>query len=164
MDIKLFRLQNGEDIISQFQYMHMQDDMPAHYKLTIPLKVVYFTQGMMGTDKFMVSLLPWVFTSLTKTKEFIVMPRDILTMAEPSDKLDKYYLQVSKKIEEMFEEIPMANEETKIAPDGFSDAVEDELNMMDENESHLGNNEFADMLRKALDSPSSKKGKKGTLH
>lgn len=162
MDIKLFRLQNGEDLISEFQYMHHQDDMPAHYKLTNPLKIVYFTQGMMGTDKFMVSLLPWVFTSLTTTKDFIVMPRDILTMADAAVKLIKYYTEVTSKINEMFEEIPLSNEKT--APDGV-DAVQAEMNMMDYKEDQIGNDDFLNMLNDALTKKSNTSNKKkGTLH
>jgi len=149
MDIKLFRLQSGEDIITHYEYINNQEDMPAHYKITNPLKIVYLTPGLMS-NKFMVSLLPWIFTSLTKDKEFILMPRDILTMANPSDKLLAYYISINTKINEMFEDIEMSDEDNEKTLSSFGGSVEEELDMMDENEEQLQGEEYLEMIRKTL--------------
>jgi len=143
MEIKLFRLHNGEDILSEY----ILEDSDT-YRINNPMKVVYYTQGKQVNtpDRLMISLMPWIFNSLVKSNEYSLLKRDILLDIEPSDKLVSYYQTICATVGELYKDEPLS--------------VEDELSMMDSNEKQLDPNTFLEMLNDIL--VNKKDG--GTLH
>lgn len=138
MLIKFFRLSNGEDLISEYE---IDGKM---IRFINPYKIVYMIQP---NDLFHVSLIPWVFDTLVKEKKYLISPTEIITFTEASDKLISIY---KKSV--------LEDKKNPILP------IEEELDMMDSNESKLNEEEFLKMVQDQLKNISSKKPFKGTLH
>ncbi len=126
MNVKLFRLITGEDLISEFT---LEGNTII---LKSPYKIIYMVQP---NDMFRVSLIPWVFDSLVKNNEFPILGKDVLTYVDPADKLlETYKNSVSE------------DKKNPILP------IEEELDIMDKNEERIKEEDFLNMVKDKLQS------------
>lgn len=130
-------MSNGEDLISEYEII---DNM---IRLINPYKIIYIVQT---NDSFRISLIPWVFDTLIKENNYLIFPKDIITFTDASDKLMLLY---NKNVIE--------DKKNPILQ------VKEELDMMDKNETKIGEEEFIKMVQDKLMNISSKPFK-GTLH
>jgi len=84
--IKMIRLQSGEDIISQYQY----DTKSALVILNNPMNVI-FKRTSEGTVMIM---MPWLPIEIIKKNEATIYSSDILTVYDPNDDLVEYYTNI----------------------------------------------------------------------
>jgi hypothetical protein len=84
--IKMIRLQSGEDIISQYQY----DTKSALVILNNPMNVI-FKRTSEGTVMIM---MPWLPIEIIKENEATIASSDILTVYDPNDDLVEYYTNI----------------------------------------------------------------------
>lgn len=89
--IMFLRLTTGEDIIAE-----CLDNETDPWKLSYPFKVVYTVSPQHGG--LTVSLIEWVFPSITKEQVFTIRKDDVLTKAVPSEILEEYYVEVVRKL------------------------------------------------------------------
>ena len=85
MDILFVRLTRGDDIISEVSMDEAADTITLHN----PLKVVYATvpdSGLMA-----INLIPWTFSRLVDTNDFVIFADNVLTMTKASDQISEYY-------------------------------------------------------------------------
>lgn len=147
MEVKILRLQTGEDIISEIKKDLDGDDRYIH--LINPFKIVYYTTGIETTDRFMVSLIPWMFSSLTKSLSYKILEQNILVTAEPSEKLIVYYYEIMKRLE-MLSTMPFENELKKSYSQNNDMDINHEISMMDDNEKKVTDDEYLDMVKNKL--------------
>jgi hypothetical protein len=84
--IKMIRLQSGEDIISQYQY----DTKSALVILNNPMNVI-FKRTSEGTVMIM---MPWLPIEIIKENEATIYSSNILTVYDPNDDLVEYYTNI----------------------------------------------------------------------
>lgn len=103
-NVKILRMQTGEDIISSI-HEDSENDMIL---LNNPMRVIV-KRTSAGQSIFM--MLPWLPIEIIKEDAAIVYGSDVITIVEPKDSLIEYYnnavnesildmLQTSKEIEE----------------------------------------------------------------
>ena len=83
-NIKILRMQTGEDIISLIQ----PDKDNETILLNNPMRVVIKRDGQ-GSTIFM--MLPWLPIEIIKEDAAIVYTSDVITMVDPRDSLIQYY-------------------------------------------------------------------------
>jgi hypothetical protein len=83
-EIKIIRMQTGEDIISYV----FQDEENDTVLLNNPMKVVL---RRMPTGQTIFMMLPWLPIEIMKEDSAIIYGSDIITMVEPKDSLIEYY-------------------------------------------------------------------------
>jgi hypothetical protein len=89
-DIKFIRLSNGEDIISQVVET-IDKNKNQHFLLIRPLKIVYMATPVGTQTRIALTVIPWVYPSVSTIQEFEIYVNDILTIANPSQTLIKFY-------------------------------------------------------------------------
>ena len=106
-NIRLIRLQNGDDIIASFE---LEDTI---VKISEPMLLQLHHQGThMG-----LILQHWLPIQLIKKNETILQSKDIVCVVEPNDELSQYYINTVEKIKNLF-----------AARDGLEDGeLEDEM-------------------------------------
>jgi hypothetical protein len=77
--------------------MVTSDTQGNHYLLIQPLKVIYALMEKPGMVAL--NLISWVFPKITEKQEFIIYPKDIITLAEPTVGIKKYYNEMIKEIQ-----------------------------------------------------------------
>ena len=83
-EIKIIRMQTGEDIISYV----FQDEENDTVLLNNPMKVVL---RRMPTGQTIFMMLPWLPIEIMKEDSAIIYGSDIITMLDPKDSLIEYY-------------------------------------------------------------------------
>jgi hypothetical protein len=100
-NIRLIRLQNGDDIIASFEIVD------TIVKISEPMLVQMHHQGThMG-----LILQHWLPIQLIKKNETILQPKDIICVVEPNDQLITYYTNTVEKIKRLFDARDMGDEE-----------------------------------------------------
>ena len=100
-NIRLIRLQNGDDIIASFEIVD------TIVKISEPMLVQMHHQGThMG-----LILQHWLPIQLIKKNETILQPKDIICVVEPNDQLITYYTNTVEKIKRLFEARGVEDEE-----------------------------------------------------
>jgi len=87
-NIKIVRLQSGEDIIATYY----SDEDSNMVMLDRPMHVIF---KRLPTGKSVMMLLPWLPIELIKENNAIISEHDILTIIDPRDELIRYYTQAS---------------------------------------------------------------------
>jgi hypothetical protein len=82
MNIKLVRMQNGDDIISDVT------QVGNIVTLTNPLRLIF---RRLPTGQTMMLVAPWLPNELIEENHAIVSNTDVLTFFSPKDKLVEYY-------------------------------------------------------------------------
>jgi hypothetical protein len=83
-NIKIVRLQSGEDIIADF----IEDDDNDTVMLDNPMHIIF---KRIPTGQTVMMMMPWLPIELIKENTAIIYTSDILTIIEPKDDLVKYY-------------------------------------------------------------------------
>jgi len=86
--IKFVRISTGEDLVSEMKIVR-SEHIGDHYVLISPLKVIYALLEKPGMVSL--NLISWIFPKITERQEFIIYPKDIITMADPTAGVKKYY-------------------------------------------------------------------------
>ena len=86
-NIKIVRLQSGEDIIADCQ----QDEENSTMVLNNPMHIIFKRIPSGRTVMFM---MPWLPIELIKENMAIIYDNDILTMFDPKEDLIEYYNQI----------------------------------------------------------------------
>ena len=84
-NIKIFRLQNGEDIIANFEQLVDTDII----KLIRPMHLIF---KRIPTGRTVMMMMPWLPIELIKENSAEIFDSDILTIIEPKDDLVEYYI------------------------------------------------------------------------
>lgn len=82
-NIKIIRLQSGEDIMAYFS-----EDESGQINLGHPM-TLFFKRTV--SNKLMMIITPWLPLELIKENNAVVFASDILTVVEPKDALVEYY-------------------------------------------------------------------------
>ena len=88
-NIKIVRLQNGEDIICDLSSL---DDM--HYIALDPMSFQIFHKN----DNHQIAMTHFLPVQLVKSNEIVLSEKDILFVTEPTDSFAEYYLGSIDKI------------------------------------------------------------------
>ena len=83
-NIKIFRLQNGEDIIANFEQLVDTDII----KLIRPMHLIF---KRIPTGRTVMMMMPWLPIEIIKENNATIYGTDILTVIEPKDDLIEYY-------------------------------------------------------------------------
>jgi len=86
-NIKIVRLQSGEDIIADCQ----QDEENSTMVLNNPMHIIF---KRIPSGKTVMFMMPWLPIELIKENMAIIYDNDILTMFDPKDDLIEYYNQL----------------------------------------------------------------------
>ena len=86
------RMNSGEDLISAV----MVNADKGTYTFRNPFKVVYSVSPEQGG--LAISLIEWIFPTLCVGQDFTIYADDVITLAEPSEVLENYYMEVVKKM------------------------------------------------------------------
>lgn len=112
VDIKIVRLQNGEDIIG-----HVSKKPEGSYDITEPMTVnVEFhgkTSGLV--------MRHWLPVQLVKTNEITIEHKDILCVIDPADEFAEYYANTVEKIRELLKAKNLVDE---LDDDEYDDVME----------------------------------------
>jgi hypothetical protein len=86
--VMFLRLKNGDDIVSEcYQY---EDDNGRYYVLMNPLKGLYMTSNR-GAGYLQVAFVPWVYSKLCDTQEFVIDAVEVMLTHSVSDYMEEYY-------------------------------------------------------------------------
>lgn len=85
-NIKIVRLQSGEDIICNYY----ADEENGAVLLADPMHLIF---KRMPTGKTVMMMMPWLPIEIIKENSAIVYDSDILTIVEPKEELVHYYNQ-----------------------------------------------------------------------
>lgn len=136
-NIKIVRLQSGEDIIADYVQTDKEDETVL---LENPMHIIF---KRIPTGQTVMMMMPWLPIELIKDNSAVIYTTDILTIIEPKDDLIKYYGDVVIEAHQRME---------KNLP--FYDADEEEDDEIDDEE------EFN--IEDVIESMKAKK--KGSLH
>lgn len=122
-NIKIVRLQSGEDIIAAY-YNDMENDMVI---LDKPMHVIF---KRIPTGKTVMMMLPWLPIELIKENSAIIDASDILTIVEPRDELVDYYINAAVQSDELLGDTEIGNSlkegMEEIEEDILAEALEEE--------------------------------------
>lgn len=122
-NIKIVRLQSGEDIIAAY-YNDMENDMVI---LDKPMHVIF---KRIPTGKTVMMMLPWLPIELIKENSAIIDASDILTVVEPRDELVDYYINAAVQSDELLGDTEIGNSlkegMEEIEEDMLAEALEEE--------------------------------------
>jgi hypothetical protein len=93
-DIKILRLQSGEDIIAS----HYVDKDTNLIYVDKPMHVIF---KRIPTGKTIMMLLPWLPVELITENNAIIDYDDVLTMLEPRGELISYYLKAAANVDSL---------------------------------------------------------------
>lgn len=110
-DIRIIRLQSGEDIIAEFKENAEEDGVELRNPMT-----VFFKRSSSG--KAMMMLGPWIPFELIKGNSTWIYTQDILTVMTPRENIVSHYQEAVNEME--------GHHETTSSFDGFDDG-DDEM-------------------------------------
>ena len=136
-NIKIVRLQSGEDIIANY-FDDKENDMIL---LDKPMHVIF---KRMPNGKTVMMMMPWLPVELIKENSAIIDAADILTVVEPRDELINYYINAAFQTEELLgdeqigESLSMSEEEYDEDCGGEEEqlSVEELQEIMDQKKNH----------------------------
>ena len=108
--VKFLRLKNGDDVISEV--VEIGDEETVNYLLIYPLKALYVPVG--NREYVHISFIPWIFSRMCDKQEFSIDASDVITIADASENMTKYYWESIDHLEnpEAYkEEEPQADED-----------------------------------------------------
>jgi len=85
-DVMFVRLNNGEDLVTQFTTFESDDE--SYYSITEPMKILYTTNE---NGYLSITLMQWVFNRISSRQSFNISPSDVLVISEASEGMTKYY-------------------------------------------------------------------------
>ena len=88
-NLKFLRISTGEDVITELTEVPGKGSVQPHYILENPLKVIYAIMERPGVVA--VNLISWVFPRITEEQRFVIYPKDVITMGDPSASLKEFY-------------------------------------------------------------------------
>jgi hypothetical protein len=87
-NIKIVRLQSGEDIIANYY----TDEESNLVLLDKPMHVIF---KRLPTGKTIMMMMPWLPLELIKENNALIDLNDVLTVLEPREELVSYYIQIA---------------------------------------------------------------------
>jgi len=93
-DIKILRLQSGEDIIAS----HYIDKDTNLIYVDKPMHVIF---KRLPTGKTIMMMLPWLPVELITENNAIIDYDDVLTVLEPREELISYYLKAASNVDSL---------------------------------------------------------------
>jgi hypothetical protein len=119
--IKIVRLKNGEDIIGNLMTLPIDD-----IQITEPMSVYISNRGQ---DSGLV-MSHWLPVQLIKKNEITLKSCDVLTMFEPNQEFEEYYLNTVEKIKSLMEAKELSDKMT-------DDEIEDIMDALEDSEGHI---------------------------
>ena len=123
-NIKIVRLQSGEDIIADI----ISDDENETMLLDNPMQVIF---KRMPTGQTVMMMMPWLPLEIIKENNAILYQEDILTVIEPKDDLIDYYGNVVVEAQQRMEN---SKRFANLDEEEFDDEEEDESEEIDPEE------------------------------
>jgi len=117
-NIKMVRLQNGEDIIGT-----ISSNTSGVYNVSHPMVVEITSRNGMP----ILGMTHWLPVQLVKTNEVTLTDKDILCMIEPSEDFIEYYNNTVEKISELLKAKKIIKEKLE-EPDSFEEDIEEIMN------------------------------------
>jgi hypothetical protein len=141
-EIKIIRLQSGEDIIAAYK----EDEEEGGVELLNPMCLIF---KRLPTGKAVMMMGPWLPAELIETNATWIYTHDILTVMTPRKSLVEYYKQ---SIVEMQNETFRTAEEIEETLEEMSleDDDEEDDNLMDEEEALKELEEIRKSIKKRL--------------
>jgi hypothetical protein len=120
-NVKILRLQSGEDIITQYTENQKESTLLLSYPMIVIFK-------RMSEGRCVMFMSPWLPVELVEHNFTSIYMQDVLTVFEPKQSLLKYYEKaVSKLAERIEEEAEMIDSNLTSGPEDSQDYdVEDE--------------------------------------
>ena len=115
-DVKILRMQNGEDIICIFHKISTES-----FLICDPMVLIVKFKGKDSS----VLMEHWLPIEIVKSNEVVVNPRDIITMFDPKESLAEYY-------NNLVEKLHRAIDRTKKMTHAEIDELDDVLEAMEE--------------------------------
>ena len=143
-NIKIVRLQSGEDIIADF----IEDNDNETVLLDNPMHIIF---KRIPTGQTVMMMMPWLPLEIIKDNSAMIYISDILTVINPKDEMIKYYGDVVVEAQQQME---------KKFPKLYADDEEEEDD--DEEDTELDDDEDITSLEDIIEAMKSKN--KGTLH
>lgn len=113
-NIKIIRLQSGEDIIADY----LADEEGDTVLLDKPMHIIL---KRLPNGKSVMMMMPWLPVEIIKDNEAIVYQSDILSIFEPRDDLIEHYSSVLNQ----FEEVLNSYEEVEDDEDDEEEEIEE---------------------------------------
>ncbi len=117
-NIKMVRLQNGEDIIGT-----ISSNTSGVYNVSHPMVVEITSRNGMP----ILGMTHWLPVQLVKTNEVTLTDKDILCMIEPSEDFIEYYNNTVEKISELLKAKKIIKDQIE-DPDTFEEDIEEIMN------------------------------------
>jgi hypothetical protein len=114
--IKIVRLKNGEDIIGNLMTLPIDD-----IQITEPMSVYISNRGQESG----LVMAHWLPVQLIKKNEITLKSCDVLTMFEPNQEFEEYYLNTVEKIKSLMKAKELSDEMTDEEIEDIMDALED---------------------------------------
>ena len=93
-DIKIVRLQNGDDIIGM---------VDTEYGIRISEPMMVNINFRNNEPQGVLQLSHWLPVQLIKKNEAMLQPESVLTMLDPEDEFKEYYINAVQKVKELME-------------------------------------------------------------
>ena len=139
-NIKIIRLQTGEDVIADYQ----QIDGDESVLLSNPMSLIF---KRMPTGRAVMLMSPWLPLELVEKNEAWLYQSDILTVVQPKQQIVDYYANSVKEVEE--DMIASAMDDDNFLRD-ISDEVEEELSFEEEQQAMEELEELRQDVKKRL--------------
>ena len=119
-NIKIVRLESGEDIIANY----FADEETGVVLLNSPMHIIF---KRMPTGRTVMMMLPWLPLELIKDNQAIIGSEKILTMIEPKDELITYYNKMIVETDEIIDDNMLAKalEEDEDGEDEMQELIEE---------------------------------------
>jgi hypothetical protein len=118
-NIKIVRLQNGEDIIGS-----ITSNNSGIYDISEPMSVEVTSRN--GVP--MLGMAHWLPIQLVKTNEVTLTDKDILCMVDPSDDFIEYYTNTVEKLRDLIKAKNLLKKEMETSSDTFEEDIEEIMN------------------------------------
>ena len=122
-NIKIVRLQSGEDVIANYR-----DDEEGSITLTNPMSLMF---KRMPTGRAVMMMSPWLPLELVEDNVACIYAQDILSVFQPKQSIIDYYNTTVTEVEEDRQNEEM-NELHDLEEDDLEMSVEEEQEAMDE--------------------------------
>lgn len=119
--ITIIRLKNGEDIIGNLTKLPIDD-----IQITEPMSVYVSNKGQ---DSGLI-MAHWLPIQLIKKNEITLKSCDVLTMFEPNQEFEEYYLNTVEKIKSLMKAKELSDKMT-------NEEIEDIMGALEDSEGHL---------------------------
>ena len=123
MDVRIVRLQSGEDVIASYN-----DDQEGSITLTNPMALIF---KRMPTGRAVMMMSPWLPLELVEDNIACIYAQDILSVFQPKQSIIDYYNTTVMEVEEDRQNEEM-NELHDIDENDFEMSSEEENEAMEE--------------------------------